>query len=155
MSRQRVELLARLIETEVALRDSSGDTTPTESKLLQRVRREAREAQTSAPPRPRLTRLPITPNSSTGQRKRGQAAVLIEAAKAALARAHRPLHIAELRASIEKAGIPIPGQGEDANLIVHVRKSDEIVRIGRGFYALAEWNLPVPRVPSQPRRKAS
>jgi hypothetical protein len=133
MSRQRLELLEQLLETERALARPNGE-------LALAPHHSSQKDGVDASDRVRIE--PIAAAAAGRPRwRRGQAAVLVEAAKAALGKAHKPLHISELRASIERAGISIPGQGLDANLIVHLRKSDEIVRVERGFYALAEWNL--------------
>lgn len=142
---ERVHLLERLVENENALagtveaaRDPNRESQPRAARGSDRAHLTVAgpETRESRPRRPRT------------------AAVLNEAAKAALSAAHKPLHIAELRAAIERSGIPIPGRGEDANLIVHLRKSDDIVRVGRGFYALAEWQLPAAPAGREPRSRA-
>lgn len=63
---------------------------------------------------------------------------VVENAKAILLDVGRPLHISELHRVFLERGFLIPGQGTDANLISHLRRSPEIVRIKRGFYALAD-----------------
>lgn len=67
----------------------------------------------------------------------------------------KPLHISELRAEIARRGIPIPGKGTDANVIVYLARQSEICRVGRGLYALRSWGVPeVPaRRPRSGRRK--
>lgn len=79
---------------------------------------------------------------------------VVENSKRIIAEIGRPLHIAELRRVFLERGIPIPGQGRDANLISHLRRSPEIVRIKRGFYALAD-SVPEPTSPNstRPRRR--
>jgi hypothetical protein len=65
-------------------------------------------------------------------------ASIVENAKRILAEAGRPLHITELKRVFLEHGIPIPGQGKEANLIAHLRRNSEIVRVKRGFYTLAD-----------------
>jgi chromosome segregation ATPase len=56
--------------------------------------------------------------------------------------AGKPLHIADIRAELIDRQVPIPGRGDDANIIVRLRRLDEqFTRTGRGTYALAEWGL--------------
>jgi hypothetical protein len=62
----------------------------------------------------------------------------------------KPLHISELRAELARRGIPIPGKGTDANVIVYLSRCNDICRVGRGLYALRTWN--VPEVPARRRR---
>ena len=62
----------------------------------------------------------------------------------------KPLHISELRTELSRRGIPIPGKGTDANVIVYLSRCGEICRVGRGLYALRAWN--VPEVPARRRR---
>jgi hypothetical protein len=63
----------------------------------------------------------------------------------------KPVHISELRAELARRGIPIPGKGTDANVIVYLAAAPQICRVGRGLYALRGWG--VPEVP--PRRRRS
>ncbi|OFW01702.1 MAG: hypothetical protein A3G20_04270 [Acidobacteria bacterium RIFCSPLOWO2_12_FULL_59_11] len=65
-----------------------------------------------------------------------------------LAASGQPLHISDLRAELARRGIPIPGKGTDANVIVYLARSTEVCRVGRGLYALRAW-----RVPEVPRRR--
>jgi len=69
-----------------------------------------------------------------------------------LAERAKPLHISELRDQLSRRGIPIPGKGTDANVIVYLARCNNICRVGRGLYALRAWN--VPEVPAR-RRRAS
>jgi hypothetical protein len=49
----------------------------------------------------------------------------------------RPMHIAEIRAALVQKGIPIPGKGTDANVIVHLRRAPDLfTKRGRGMYGL-------------------
>jgi hypothetical protein len=75
--------------------------------------------------------------------KSGAVAVLKESGK--------PLHISDLRRALEQRGIPIPGKGTDANVIVYLSRAADVCRVGKGLYALRGWG--VPAVP--PRRRRS
>ncbi len=69
-----------------------------------------------------------------------------------------PMHIQDLLARLQGAGVDIPGRGSSANLIAHIRNSDEIVRPVRGMYGLPEWGLadaPGARRPARRRRATS
>ena len=55
----------------------------------------------------------------------------------------KPVHISEIRASLIKMGVPLPGRGDEANIILRLRRAnDRFIRTGRGTYALTEWNMP-------------
>ena len=55
----------------------------------------------------------------------------------------KPVHISEIRASLIQMGVPLPGRGDEANIILRLRRAnDRFVRTGRGTYALKEWNMP-------------
>ena len=64
----------------------------------------------------------------------------------------QPVHISDLRTELARRGIPIPGKGADANVIVYLARSEQVCRVGRGLYALRAWG--VPEVPSRRRRAA-
>lgn len=51
-----------------------------------------------------------------------------------------PMAIRPLMAAVVERGAPIPGRGEQANLISVIRRVPEIQRVSRGIYGLAEWN---------------
>jgi len=72
------------------------------------------------------------------------------AAIAVLEESGKPLHISDLRHALERKGVPIPGKGTDANVIVYLSRSDEVCRVGKGLYALRTWG--VPEVPPRQRR---
>ncbi len=58
-----------------------------------------------------------------------------------LRRRGQPMHIQDLVAGVRDAGVAIPGRGEPANLIAHIRTHPDIVRPVRGMYGLREWGL--------------
>jgi hypothetical protein len=54
-----------------------------------------------------------------------------------------PLHISKIREALVARGAPIPGRGDDANIIVRLRRSDDrFTRTARGTYGLSEWGIP-------------
>jgi len=55
----------------------------------------------------------------------------------------KPVHISEIRASLIQMGVPLPGRGDEANIILRLRRAnDRFIRTGRGTYGLTEWNMP-------------
>ncbi len=49
----------------------------------------------------------------------------------------KPMHIRDIRTALVQRGVPIPGRGTDANVIVHLRRApDTFARQNRGIYAL-------------------
>lgn len=69
------------------------------------------------------------------------------------------MHIREMHSSLLHKGIPIPGRGDQANIIARIQRSDgRIIRTGRGLYGLPDLGhsevKPVRRR-SKPRSKAS
>lgn len=68
---------------------------------------------------------------------------LEDAVEALLRERNEPLHISAIRAALVEAGFPIPGRGDDANIIVRISKlPNRFTRTARGTYALADWGLP-------------
>ena len=68
-----------------------------------------------------------------------------------------PLHISDIRGALLERGVPIPGRGDDANIIVRLRRYDErFTRTARGTYGLAEWGLAALKTTKRkPRRGGS
>ena len=60
-----------------------------------------------------------------------------------------PMPVRNLMSELISRGAPIPGRGEQANLISVITRVPDIVRPHRGVYGLREWNLdgepPAPR----------
>lgn len=53
----------------------------------------------------------------------------------------RAMHLKELRTALAERGVPLPGRGTDANLIVHLRRARDVFRRqSRGTYGLVEWS---------------
>lgn len=68
---------------------------------------------------------------------------LEDAVEQVLRAAGKPLHISAIRDALLAEGVPIPGRGDDANIIVRLRRfEDRFTRTARGTYGLAEWGLP-------------
>lgn len=79
--------------------------------------------------------------SEGGTSGAGTKPLAIQAVMEELAAAGRPLHISELMRLLGQRQVPIPGAGTQANLIIHLRRDDRLVRPSRGMYGLATWGL--------------
>lgn len=76
---------------------------------------------------------------------------LEDAVEEILRDAGKPLHISAIRETLMARGVPIPGRGDDANIIVRLRRVEErFTRTARGTYGLAEWKIPA--LKSKPRK---
>jgi hypothetical protein len=76
----------------------------------------------------------------------------LDACERLISDAGRPLHIKELRAALLNEGIPVPGRGTEANLLVRLHRSNgRFVRTGRGTYAPVSLGVKEVR-PTQRRR---
>jgi hypothetical protein len=63
-------------------------------------------------------------------------------AEAILAEKGEPMHIGALRDALIERGVPLPGRGDEANVIVRLRRDEtRFTRTGRGTYGLAAWGL--------------
>ncbi len=70
-----------------------------------------------------------------------------------LEKSGEPMHISVIREALIDGNFPIPGRGDDANIIVRLRQDqDRFTRTARGTYALAKWGLP--ELKSKQRRSA-
>ena len=70
-----------------------------------------------------------------------------------------PMHIRDIRNALIQKGVPLPGKGDEANIILRLRRDNaRFIRTERGTYALVDWHLPayspVPRKKKVRRRKA-
>lgn len=55
----------------------------------------------------------------------------------------KPMHIQDIRSSLIQMGAPLPGRGDEANIILRLRRAtDRFVRTERGTYGLTTWNIP-------------
>ena len=77
-----------------------------------------------------------------------------EAVEEVLRAAGEPMHISAIRDALLNRRIRIPGRGDDANIIVRLRRrEDRFTRTARGTYALSEWGLStLPKKPQKRRR---
>lgn len=82
----------------------------------------------------------ILPLENTQQHKK----VNIEShLKQMLEKSGEPMHIKELRQALISKGIPLPGRGDEANIILRLRRAGStFTRTGRGMYGLSTWGLP-------------
>jgi hypothetical protein len=70
-----------------------------------------------------------------------------------LKEAGSPMHISDIRKALVDRAVPLPGRGDEANIIVRLRRAPErFVRTGRGMYALTALGLP-PVPPGKRRRR--
>jgi hypothetical protein len=66
--------------------------------------------------------------------------------------AGKPMHISAIRQELVNRAVPLPGRGDEANIIVRLRRAPHrFSRVGRGTYALATLGLNV--VPPRRRRR--
>jgi hypothetical protein len=76
----------------------------------------------------------------------------LEACERIVRAAGRPLRIRELHAELLREGVPLPGRGTDANVIVRLQRSNgRFVRTAHGTYAPSDFGLPESR-PTRQRR---
>jgi hypothetical protein len=79
---------------------------------------------------------------------------LEQAVEQILRAAGEPLHISKIRETLVSRGIPIPGRGDDANIIVRLRRfEDRFTRTARGTYGLADWGIPALAGKARRRRR--
>jgi len=128
---ERLSLVTKLIEAEARARGS----TPTAKGGLS---------------------VPLEPTDSDVSWKLPAEADLEDAVEELLRAAGEPLHISRIREELAAQGVSIPGRGDDANIIVRLRRyGDRFTRTARGTYGLAEWGLPALRTKAGKRRKAA
>jgi hypothetical protein len=77
---------------------------------------------------------------------------LLDTCEEVIREAGKPLHIRDLLDALIRRGVPLPGRGVEANLIVRLQRSNgRFVRVGRGTYAPAHLGLEESR-PTRKRR---
>lgn len=64
-----------------------------------------------------------------------------------------PLHISEIMRLLEEQEAALPGKGDQANVIAHIRRDPRFVRPSRGVYGLASWGLSTSSGSDGPRRR--
>jgi hypothetical protein len=124
----RAELARRAAEDEIG-------KSREEERLLKRLL--ALRSTTSA-----LSATPLLePDDSEPAAEPQSKAPAVKAAVEELEASGRPLHISELMRLLRGRDVPIPGAGEQANLIAHMSRDSRIARPSRGMYALASWGI--------------
>jgi hypothetical protein len=78
--------------------------------------------------------------------------------EAILRESRQPMHIRDLRQALIERGVPLPGRGDEANIILRLSRAKErFARTGRGLYGLTEWGVesvpPVQRTKKVYRRR--
>src|SRR6266545_7388679 len=125
---ERLVLVTKLIEMET--RAQAGAPTPNG------------EAAPTGPPAP----IAVPAHTATSD--------LEGAVEEILRAAGTPLHISNIRETLVAQGVPIPGRGDDANIIVRLRRfEDRFTRTARGTYGLAEWGIPALRSKTRKQRR--
>ena len=85
---------------------------------------------------------------------REEAVDLLDACERILRGAGDSMHVNQLHSALLEAGVPIPGKGTEANLIVRLTRSDgRFIRTGRGTYGLPEFGLPEVKSVKRKRRR--
>jgi hypothetical protein len=99
---------------------------------------------------------PLPRPSSSDLSARPSTPDLEDAVEEILRAAGEPLHISSIRETLMSQGVPIPGRGDDANIIVRLRRYEErFTRTARGTYGLAEWGIPALASKTSKRRRAT
>lgn len=97
---------------------------------------------------------PLSRTDSDGTGASSSAPDLEDAVEQILTESGEPMHISLIRDQLTARGVAIPGRGDDANIIVRIRKTEgRFTRTARGTYALASWGLP--SVDSSKRRRGN
>jgi hypothetical protein len=101
---------------------------------------------------PQTTSSPININTATTLQQTPVLPAIEDRIEEILTAHGKPMHISELRNSLIQMGIPLPGRGDEANIILRLRRADDrFIRTERGVYALSSWNLP--KYKPAPRKK--
>lgn len=68
---------------------------------------------------------------------------LLDACEEIIRAKGHPIHISEIHSALIERGVPIPGKGDEANIIVRLqRASGRFIRTGRGTYGLSDFGVP-------------
>ena len=93
------------------------------------------------------------PDDTGGRSRQTTAERIGEAVAAILDERGEPMHVRDIRAELIARGVPLPGRGADANVIVHLsRNPNTFVRTSRGTYGLTTWT---PRKTKKPRSRST
>jgi hypothetical protein len=80
---------------------------------------------------------------------------LEDAVEAILRESGAPQHISAIRSQLLARGVPIPGRGDEANIIVRLRRlNSRFTRTARGTYGLAVWGVAEMTSQRRGRRRA-
>jgi hypothetical protein len=151
-SLDQLQAWAREIESEMA--EIRGAMTPLEQRLAAAkerhdlIQRLIRLTEESPGQQQASTQRGSQPASASGpQDVEGHIELVLREAGA-------PMHISDLRRALVDRAVPLPGRGDEANIIVRLRRAPErFTRTGRGTYALTSLGLKeVP--PAKRRRRA-
>lgn len=105
---------------------------------------------------PNVEGAPTAPPVLTTASARSATSDLEDAVEEILRAASTPLHISAIRDALVARGVPIPGRGDDANIIVRLRRfEDRFTRTARGTYGLAEWGIPELKSSTRKRRRTA
>lgn len=154
------DLVAWAQATEREIEELRGQMLPLEERMasaterLDLIRRliglaDGARQRPTAPPR----------NSARGDAAGGKVpagATVEDHVEAILSEKGEPMHIGALRRLLIERGVPLPGRGDEANIIVRLRRDEtRFTRTGRGTYGLAAWGLPAvaPTRPKKVRRR--
>jgi TolA-binding protein len=90
---------------------------------------------------------PVAPASTDDSSDWSLRADLEHHVKDILEKAGEPMHIGAIREELLARAVPLPGRGDEANIIVRLsRASETFVRTARGTYGLVAWGLtPMPK----------
>lgn len=79
---------------------------------------------------------------------------LLDACEEILRAKGHPMHISEVYSELVGEAVPIPGKGNEANVIARLQRSDgRIIRTGRGIYSLPEFGI-AEQKPTKQRKRA-
>jgi len=80
---------------------------------------------------------------------------VVDPVLAVLEEAGHPLHISEIMRLLQDRKVPLPGAGNQANVISYLRRDPRVARPSRGIYGLRSWGLQeMPtRVPRKRRKR--
>ena len=125
-AREKLDLLNRLIR--LAEKDLLGDQ-PIEELVAERTEEVNSSVSPTSPPSP----TPADLRTRSG---------LEENIEVILEKSGEPMHISEIRQALINQGVPLPGRGDEANVILRLRRAQDLfTRTGRGTYGLSEWGL--------------
>lgn len=137
------------------LRDAAASELENAQRDLAAAQRRCEDARERVRLVDRLLAVDLPSGSPITEAAGPSADSLLDACEAVIADVGKPLHIRDLMAALSQRGVPLPGRGLEANLIVRLQRSNgRFIRVGRGTYAPASLGLKETR-PMRKRRIAS